>query len=119
MAAALSRFGKTGRGKNLAGELIHRAHIHQLQAATLTYRSEDLLFVCANRLIRTTCMVRDRRNLGHVGCERPLFRNPFFTTSIDKSNVVVAVIFQLPEGVGGEPIVIVSVKQNCGVIPYS
>ena len=51
-----------------------------------------------------------------IGCERSLLLEPFFAAAIDEANILVAVVFQLPEGVGGEPVVVVAVEKDGAVI---
>src|ERR1035437_5492515 len=116
MTAALGRFGHARRGDNFTGELIHRTDIHQFGATLLIEDGKDLIFVCADRLVRFACMIWTRYDLWHIGCECTLFRDPLLAATIDEPNVPVAVILQLPEGVGGKPIVIVTIEQNRGVI---
>src|SRR5260370_7254931 len=48
--------------------------------------------------------------------ERPFLFEPFLAAAVNEANILVAVVFQLPEGVGGEPVVVVAVEQNGGVV---
>src|SRR5271155_4830112 len=52
---------------------------------------------------------------GRLGGEKKPFGDPFFAAAINEAHIFVAVIFQLPEGVGGEPVVVVAVKEDDGV----
>src|SRR4029077_11049481 len=54
-------------------------------------------------------------NFRWFGSQEEAFGDPLFSASVDQADVLVAVIFQLPEGVGGEPVVVVAVEKDGGV----
>jgi len=55
-------------------------------------------------------------DFGRILGERALLFDPFLAAAVDEANVFVAVQLQLPEGVSGEPVVVVAVKKDGGVV---
>src|SRR5208282_5755091 len=102
--SALRRFAHARRRDDLAGEFIDRTHVHELAAAFLFEDGEDVLLAGAETLVLAGRTVRGGRDLGGVGRERALFFRPFLASAVDQADVLVPVVFELPEGIGREPI---------------
>src|SRR5580658_11116532 len=77
---------------------------------------KNLLLTRPDGLVRPGGTIGGRRHVRRFRGERSVLRNPLLAAPIDQANVLVAVIFQLPKGVGGEPVVVVPVQQNRGVV---
>ena len=45
-----------------------------------------------------------------------LFVEPFLAAAVDEADVLVTVELQVPQGVGGEPVVVVTVEEDGGVV---
>jgi hypothetical protein len=82
----------------------------------LVENGEDVFLAGANGFVRAAGVIGGRGNFGGFGGQRTLLFHPLFTAAVDQADVFVAVVFQLPQSVGGEPVVVVTVEQDSGVV---
>ena len=81
-----------------------RSHCFQARA--------DVITVGAKIGIHAGGLVVGRRVLRDFGSSGALFGDPFGAAAIHQTNVFVAVILEEPEGVGGEPVVVVAIEDD-------
>ena len=112
MSTALSGFSHARRGNDFAGKLIRAAHVHQVPLPALL-RFEDLRQHGAQLQMDIGHLVGDGPDLRRFGGQRfVLLVQPFDPPTIHELDLFVAVDFEQPKPVSGEPIVIVAVKDN-------
>src|SRR6202041_1256873 len=116
VAAALGGFAHARRRNDFSGEFVGRTDVHKLSGFLFFDECEYFIFSGAQRFVGGAGVIGGGSNLGGIGGQRTLFFHPLLATAIDEPGILVAVIFQLPQSVGGEPVVIVTVKKNCGVV---
>src|SRR5229473_4232883 len=116
MAGALSGFGHARRGDDLAGELIDGTNVNELAGLAPLEDGEDFFLVSAQGLVGAGDVIGGRSDLCRFGCKLALFFKPLFAAAVDEADVLVAVVFQLPEGVSGEPVVVITIQKNGRVI---
>ncbi len=61
-------------------------------------------------------MIGRRRDVCGILGDRALFFEPFLAAAVDEADVLVAVELQLPQCVGGEPVVVVTVEEDGGLV---
>ena len=101
--------------EELAGVFLRRPDVDDLRAVAGDLL-EHVVAQCADRRIRTLCLVlaaRERRTLGH---ERAAFGDPLRATAVDELRVLVPVVLQQPEEPRGEPVVVVAVDDDGRVL---
>src|ERR1700730_2369847 len=110
MAATLAGLRQTRRSENLSAEFLRAAHVDHDRIASLL----GLLHLWqerADRIIRAAGLVRTRAGRGFA---RHRFQitglgKPLLAAAIHDPDVFVAIYLHLPEGPGGEPVVVVTV----------
>src|SRR5712664_1557335 len=113
---ALGGFGHSRRSNDLAGELVDGTNIHELAGFAAVHDGKNIVFVGAKGFIEAGDAIGGRGDVDGILGQRALLFEPFLAAAVDEPDVLVAVIFQLPKGVSGEPIVVVAVEKNGGVI---
>src|SRR5712664_4289607 len=116
VAGALRGFGHARRSDDLAGELIDGANVNELAGLASLENGEDFFFVSAQGFVGAGDVIGGRSDLCRFGCKLALFFKPLFAAAVDEADVLVAVVFQLPEGVSGEPVVVITIQKNGCVI---
>jgi len=116
MAGALGGFGHARRGDDLSGELIDGANVNELAGFAAIKNGEDLFLVSAQGFVIARDAIGGRRDLCRFGRKLAVFFEPLFAASVDEANILVAVVFQLPEGVSGEPVVVVAIEKDGGAV---
>src|SRR5579862_8314622 len=115
----LRRLAHPRRRNNLPRKLIHRPYIHQINLLLLVHRFKHVFLPRPNRFVRPRCVIRRRRHLHRIGRQRSLLLNPLLPPAVDQPHILVPVIFQLPQRICREPIVVVAVEQNRRVVPHA
>ena len=116
---ALRRFRHARRRDNFPGELIRRPHVHQLRRPPLFHRRKNFFLARANALIRLGRVILRPRHLRRLRRQRTLLFQPLLPPAVNQPDILVPVIFQLPQSVRREPVVVVAVKQNGRVVRNS
>src|ERR1700683_3833531 len=114
--AALRGLAHAGWRNHLAGELVIRTHVYEFHNTLPFERRENMLTLGANRSIRRFGAISGGLRTRRLGGKLPLFLKPFLAPAIHDADIAVAVVLQLPEGPGGEPIVVVSIDHNRAVV---
>ncbi|GAB3310300.1 hypothetical protein GCM10027451_20890 [Geodermatophilus aquaeductus] len=113
MAGALrALLRQVGRGDELAGELVGRAHVDEVLLAD---RGDDLVAEGADGGVGVLGLVLRGRALDGVRRERTAVELPLLATAVEELDLVVAVELEVPVGVGGEPVVVAAVEDD-GVV---
>ncbi len=79
----------------------------------------DVLSVGTDGLARAGGFVVDFGELGHFVGEFVVVLDPVLAAAVEERHVVVAVVLELPICVGGEPVGVVTVEDDCGVLANS
>src|SRR4029077_15452641 len=116
VTGALRGFRHSRRSDNFSGEFVDRAHVHKLAALLALRDRQYVLFESAHRLVRAGDAVGRWRNLRGVLGQRALLFQPLLASAVDQLHILVPLILQLPEGVGREPVVVVTVEQDGRII---
>src|SRR6266850_533725 len=116
VSRALGGFVHSRRSNDLSGELVDGTNIHELAGLAAVHYGKNIVFVGAKGFIEAGDAIGGRRDVDGILGQRALLFEPFLAAAVDEPDVFVAVIFELPEGVGGEPIVVIAVKKNGGVV---
>lgn len=114
VAAALGGLLQSRGRENLAGELFGRANVDEGKA--LVDRLLDVVAVRADVLEGTlggVVLLREGRDF--VG-RRIVVVDPVVAAAVHQVNVLVAVVLELPVSVGGEPVGVVAVEDDRGVL---
>src|SRR5205823_14978007 len=114
VSAALGRLRHPWRSNHFAGELVRRPHVDEVRIL-LVQDLEDQLTVSPDVLVRLACLIAGRCDLGNLGRERPSLELPLLTSSVHQPRVLVAKVLELPQGVGREPVVVVTVEDHGGI----
>ena len=115
MTATLAGFGQPGRREDLSGELLRAAHVHERVALA----RHGLLYLGqkgAKRIIRDLCRVCCRVEHRLVGAQLTTFSDPFLAAAVHQAHIAMTIDFQLPEGPGRKPVVVVAVKHDRRVV---
>ncbi len=116
MAGALGGFGHAWRGDDLACELIDGANVDELAGFAALEDGEDFFLASAKGIVGAGDVIGRGRDVCGILGDRALFFEPFLAAAVDEADVPVAVQLQLPKGVGGEPVVVVAIEQDGGVV---
>jgi hypothetical protein len=84
--------------------------------AFLVEENKDFIAKSADRVVRFLGLVDGGRDLGLVGGERPLLFDLLLAPAVHQLYVLVAVVFELPESLGGESVVVVAVEHHLRVV---
>src|SRR6266481_939981 len=116
VAGTLGSFGHARRGDNLAGKFINGANVDELAGLATFDDGEDFFLAGAEGIVNARNVIGRGGDFGGILCERSLFLEPLFAATVDEANVLMAVELQLPESVSGEPVVVVAIKKDGGVV---
>src|SRR6266568_91219 len=116
VTGALGGFGHARRGNDLAGEFIDGANVNELAGLAAIEDGKNFFLARTQGFIGVGNVIGRGSDLCRILGERALFLEPFLAAAVDEAHILVAIIFQLPEGVSGEPVVVVAIEQNGGVI---
>src|SRR5882762_1391395 len=116
VAGALCGFGHAWRGDDLAGKFVDGANVDELAGLAAVDDGGDFFLVRANGIVGGGDVIGIRGDVCGILGERALLFEPFLAAAVDQADVLVAVKFQLPEGISGEPIVVVAIEKNGGVV---
>src|SRR6266849_9243605 len=116
VTGALGGFGHARRRDDLAGEFVYGADVNKLAGLAAFDDGEDFFLASAKGFVNAGDVIRSGRDLDGILGELTLFLEPFLAATVDEADVLVAVKFQLPQGVGGEPVVVVAIKKDGGVV---
>ena len=115
MPAALASFRQTWRSKNLAGEFLWTADIHQhrasLAAGCLRLRQKR-----AQRKIRRRHAIVRLWIFGSRSREFPCLGQPLLAPAIHNANILVPIKLELPQRPGGKPVVVVAIEHHGAVV---
>jgi hypothetical protein len=114
VAHALRRLREARRRHDLAVVLRGGAHVDQ-RLLGVAYRLQHLVAACAQVLVGLLGLVRRLLWRGHLFGDRAVLIQPLLTAAVHQLDVLVAVHLQQPEGVRGEPVVVVAVQHD-GVV---
>src|SRR5207253_5324852 len=116
VTGALSSFGHARRGDNFAGEFVDGTNVDELARLAAVHYGEDFFLACANGFVGTRNAIGRGSDVRGILGNCALLLEPFLAAAIDEADVLMAVELQLPKGVRGEPVVVVAVEKNSGVI---
>jgi len=105
-----------GGAIDFAGELIDGANVNELAGLAAVDDGEDFFLVGAQGFVGAGNVIRGWRDVRGIFGYRALFFEPFLAAAVDEADVLVAVELQLPQCVGGEPVVVVTVEEDGGVV---
>src|SRR2546425_10159006 len=116
VAGALVGFVHARRGDDFAGEFVNGANVNELAGLAAFDDGEDFFLASAQRLVNARNVIGRGGDVGGILGELALFFQPLFAAAVDEANVLVAVKLQLPEGVSREPVVVVAIEKDGGVV---
>ncbi len=116
MAGALRGFRHSRRRDNFPGEFIDGAHIDELAALLSLHDGKHVVAEGAQGFVDSGHAIGRRGHLRGILGQWTLLFEPFLAAAVDQLHVLVAVILQLPEGIGGEPVVVVAIEKYGGVV---
>ena len=113
VAAALRTFlRQIGRSEKLAAELRRRSHVDHGRRGLSPGDAEHVVAGGAGAEIGVARCVGGRLDAWHVGRQVAALAHPLDAPAVHDANVGVTVDLELPEGVGGEPVVVVAVDDD-------
>src|SRR5213076_798491 len=98
------------------GQLVDGANVDELAGLAAVYDGEDFFLASANGFVGTGDAIGCGSDLRGILGNWALLLKPFLAAAVDEADVLVSVKLQLPQGVRGEPVVVVAVEKNSGVI---
>src|SRR5215467_7626998 len=116
MAGALRGFAHPRRRDDFAGELINGTNVDELAGLLAVEDRGDVFLESADGFVGGRNAIGGGGDAGEVLGECALFLEPFLAAAVDEANILVAVELELPERIGREPVVIVTVKNDARVI---
>src|SRR5437899_1647191 len=116
VSGTLGGFRHARRGDDFAGELINGTDVDKLPRFAALHDGEDLLFIGAKRFIAAGYTVGCGLDVHRFLREGALLFQPFLAAAVNQADIPMTVVLQLPEGVGGEPVVVVAIEQDGGVV---
>src|SRR5882762_4079678 len=116
VTGALGSFGHARRGDDLAGEFVDGANVNELPGFAAVDDRRDFFLAGTNGIVGAGDVIGRGGDVRGILCDGTLFLEPFLAAAVDEANVLMAIKLQLPEGVGGEPVVVVAIEKDGGVI---
>src|SRR6202521_5286 len=116
VAGALSGFGHARRSDDFARELIDGANVDKLTKLSSIEDGKDFFLASAEGFVCARNVIGRRDDVYGILGELALLLEPLLAATVDEADVLVAVKLQLPEGVGGEPVVVVAVEKDAGAV---
>src|SRR5216684_4989335 len=116
MAGTLGGFGHARRGDDLASEFVDGTNVYELARLAAFDDGEDFFLASAEGFVNARNVIGRGGDFGGILGERSLFLEPLFAATVDEADVLMAVELQLPEGVSGEPVVVVAVMKDGGAV---
>lgn len=110
--------GVVGHVGELPAVLLGATHVHQGALAFLHLDDvlQDVVPVGPDGLVPVGDLVAPRGVGGDLGGEGAAFLHPLLPPAVHEPHVLVAVVLEEPEGVGGPPVVLVPVEDHGGVV---
>ncbi len=116
VAAPLGAFlGQISWGQQLPAELLRRTDIHQSDIS-LVHRREHVVPVGPDVLIGVTGTVGLAGRVSSLSSQGAVLGHPLGPAPVHQLDVPVTVVFQLPEGPGRKPVVVIPVEDDGGVV---
>src|SRR5262249_50613573 len=116
MPGALRGLVHARRRNDLAGEFISGTNIDELAWLPTVQDGRDVFLEYPNHRVRNGNPIDGWADAKSFLDERALLFEPFLAAAVDEPHIFVAVKLELPESVSREPVVVIAVKNDGGVV---
>src|SRR5207237_7418006 len=116
VTGALCGFGHARRRDDFAGEFIDGPNVDELTRLAALHHGRNVFLESADGRVSLGNAIGAWADIGSLFGERALLFEPFLAATVDQPNVFMAVELQLPKGVSGEPVVVVAINNDSGLL---